>query len=410
MDEPGVLIIGGNVQGLGLLRAFARNNIKTILINNKKLDIVKFSKYLKKYIVFKNTYEPLELKNFLIHLAENEKLNGWIVLPTEDSVVYTLSKYKSELKQYYKIPTPEWDVIKYTYDKKLTYLLVERLGIPIPKTFYPKDIDDVVTISERVNFPCLLKPSVMHRFYNLTGKKLLKINTKNDLIRSYKIMAQLIPPSEILIQEIIGGTSKNPISFGCFITKDILSWVMILKKRMIPIDFGVGTYNETITIPELKDLSLQILHEIGYSGLCEVEYIKDPRDQCYKFLEINPRSWLQITITNQTNKPLIPLVYYYYQNKMEKVNTVLTDNVEEFLHIKWIHFWQDVYVSLISVLQGNLNFNEYLGTFKGKLEFAVASWDDPLPFIFEPWLYFISFIKKRKEKILELFIKQNSIR
>jgi predicted ATP-grasp superfamily ATP-dependent carboligase len=403
MDEKGVIIIGGNVQGLGLLRAYARNNIKTILINNKNLDIVKFSKYLKKYIVFKKMYDPIELKKFLINLAKNKKLNDWIIIPTEDSVVYTLSMYKSELEQYYKIPTPKWDIIKYTYDKKLSYILAEKLGIPIPKTFYPKDIDDVISISENVDFPCLLKPSVMHRFYNLTGKKLLKVNTKNEMIKSYKTMAQLIPPSEILIQEIIGGTPKNLVSFGCFITKDLISWVMIAKIRMIPIDFGVGTYNETIKIPELKELSLQILNEIGYSGLCEVEFVKDTKDQTYKFLEINPRSWLQITITNQTNKPLIPLVYYYYQNEMDKLNKIITDNVEEFPHIKWIHFWQDLYVSFLETLRGNLNFKQYLATFKGKLEYAVASWDDPLPFMFEPWLYCISSIKKMIRKIYYFF-------
>jgi predicted ATP-grasp superfamily ATP-dependent carboligase len=363
------------------------------------LDIVKFSKYLKKYIVFKKMYEPIELKNFLINLAKINKLNDWIILPTEDSVVYTLSMYKAELEQYFIIPTPKWDIIKYTYDKKLTYMLAEKIGVPIPKTFYPNDMNDVLNISENIDFPCLLKPSVMHRFYNLTAKKLLKVNTKNELIKSYKIMAQLIPSSEILIQEIISGTPKNPISFGCFITKDLLSWVMIAKKRMIPIDFGVGTYNETIKIPELKELSLKILNEIGYSGLCEVEFIKDPKDQTYKFLEINPRSWLQITITNQTNKPLIPLVYYYYSNDIDKINKIKMDNVEEFPHIKWIHFWQDVYVSLLETLKGNLNFNDYLDTFKGKSEFAVASWDDPLPFIFEPWLYCISSFKKMIKKV-----------
>ncbi len=399
MNENGVIIIGGNVQGLGLLRTYARNDIKTILINNKNLDIVKFSKYLKKYIVFKKMYEPIELKNFLINLAKIKKLNDWIILPTEDSVVYTLSMYKSELEQYFKIPTPKWDIIKYTYDKKLTYMLAEKIGIPIPKTFYPNDINDVLNISENIDFPCLLKPSVMHKFYNLTAKKLLKVNTKNELIKSYQTMAKLIPPSEILIQEVISGFPKTPISFGCFITKDLICWVMIAKKRMIPIDFGVGTYNETINVPELKELSLKILNEIGYSGLCEVEFIKDPKDQTYKFLEINPRSWLQITITNQTNKPLIPLVYYYHQNEMDKLNKIAVDNVEEFPHIKWIHFWQDVYVSLFEILRGNLNFNEYRQTFKGKLEFAVASWDDPLPFIFEPWLYCISSIKKMLRKV-----------
>jgi len=398
MKENGVIIIGGNVQGLGLLRTYAQNNIKTILINNKRLDIVKFSKYLKKYIVFKRMNEPVELKNFLIHLAEIRKLQGWIILPTEDLTVYTLSKYKSELEQFYTIPTPQWDVIKYTYDKKLTYMLAEKLGIPIPKTYYPRDIDDIMDISEKIDFPCLLKPSVMHRFHNLTGKKLLKVNTKDEMIKSYKSMAQLIPPSEILIQEIVRGSPKNPISVGCFITKNLMSEVMIIKKRMIPLDFGVGTYNETIKVPELKQLSLKILNEIGYSGLCEVEFIWDSKDQTYKFLEINPRSWLQITITNQTDKPLILLVYYYYQNEMDRLNEIIKDNAEEFHHIKWIHFWQDLYVSILESLNGNLHLKEYLETFKGKTEYAIERWDDPVPFLVEPWLYCISSIKKKLKK------------
>jgi D-aspartate ligase len=397
MVEKGVIIIGGNVQGLGLLRAYARNNIATILINNNNIDIVKFSKYLTRYIFFRKIYEPEPLKDFLIALAENEKLQGWIILPTEDSVVYTLSRFKSKLEKFYIIPTAPWDVVKYTYDKKQTYLLAERLGISIPKTFYPKDINDVISISEEIDFPCLLKPAVMHRFYNQTGKKLLKVNSKSEMIKAYKMMAQLIPPSEIIVQEIISGIRKNPISF-------ILSGVIIIKKRMIPMNFGVGTYNETMQIPELKELSLKILREIDYSGLCEVEFIKDPKDDQYKFLEINPRSWLQITITNQTNTPLIPLVYYYYQKNTDMVHKLIKNNSEQFYHIKWVHFWQDLYVAIIESMNGNLKLNEYLETFKGKIEYAVKSSDDPLPFFIEPWLYCVSSLRKMIKKY-RVFIK-----
>ena len=394
MEENGVIIIGGKIQGLGLLRTFARNNIKTILINDRNLDIVKFSKYLKNYIVFKKLNEPIELKKFLINLAKSKKLKHWIIIPTEDSAVYTLSTYKSSLEQFYSIPTAEWDVIKYAYDKKLTYNLAEKLGIPIPKTYYPTNIDDVINISNHIDFPCILKPAVMHRFYNSTGKKLIKVSTKDEMIKSYTTMAQIIPPSEILIQEIISGTPKNLFSFGCFIMNDFISGITTVKKRQIPMDFGVGTYIESVEIPELKELSLRILNKIGYHGLCEVEFIKDPKDQTYKFLEINPRSWLQITITNQTKRPLLLMVYYYFQNEIDKINMIKKINSEDFLHIKWNQFWQDLYVSSKEILKGNLKFSDYLETFKGNSEFAVASWDDPLPFVCEPVLYCISSIKK----------------
>ena len=94
MKDNGVIIIGGRVQGLGLLRTFAKKNIQSIIIHDRKLDIIMFSKYCKNHIVFKEIDNSKKLTNFLINIAKNKGLNNWTILPTTDSVVRILSKNK----------------------------------------------------------------------------------------------------------------------------------------------------------------------------------------------------------------------------------------------------------------------------------------------------------------------------
>jgi D-aspartate ligase len=396
----GVVIVGGYVQGLGLLRAFARRGIEVIVVNDRKLDIARYSKYCKDYVVFKEIGDPENLPSFLIDFAKTKGLNNWIILPTGDSVVYTLSKNKSILEQYYKIPTPEWDIVNYAYNKKLTYQLAEKLGILIPKTYYPENIDDAIKISKNIEFPCILKPAVMHKLYDATKSKLLKVSNKNDLVESYKKLTQVIHPSEVLIQEIIGGLPANLFSFGSFISKERIGYIIANRKRQIPMDFGVGsTFVESANIVELKELSLRLLNEIGYYGFSEVEFVKDPRDEKYKLLEINPRSWKWITITNQSNFGLVPLVCNS-QPGIGRTQELGNDPAKEFSRVKWIHFWQDLFVSLKEILKGNLSIGQYLETLRGKKEFAVASWDDPLPLLIEPFTYVWNMIKSWRKEML----------
>jgi hypothetical protein len=60
-------------------------------------------------------------------------------------------------------------------------------------------------------------------------------------------------------------------------------------------------------------------------------------------------------------------------------------------------------VVVTQALRGTISLSEYLKTFLGKVEYAVESWDDPLPFLIEPWLYCVSFVKKiiKKRSLLK---------
>jgi D-aspartate ligase len=323
----------------------------------------------------------------LTNLAESEGLHNWLILATGDSAVCTLCKNKSSLELHYRLPIPHWDVIKYAYNKKCTYELAEQLGIQIPHTVYPESRDDAMRVARHIQFPCILKPAVMHRLYDATGNKVVKVLRKDDLAGSYERFIQSVPPSEVMIQEIIGGVPDGLYSFGSFISNQHVSYVVANRRRQIPMEFGKGsTFVQSANISELKDVSLRFLKRIGYYGFSEVEFIKDPRDEKYKLLEVNPRSWKWVTIMNQSRATWMPMLFNgrYGPGGMQEPDN---DSAGDDAIAKWIHFWQDLFVSVKEMIKGNMRVGEYVTTLKGVTEFAVASRDDPLPFLVEPCIY-----------------------
>ena len=72
------------------------------------------------------------------------------------------------------------DIVKYAHDKVLTYQLAERHGIPIPKTYYPHCTEELEQLE--TEFPVIIKPSTKVPFYNITKKKAVQVENRNELV------------------------------------------------------------------------------------------------------------------------------------------------------------------------------------------------------------------------------------
>lgn len=371
----GAVIIGGDFQGLGILRSLAKQGIPICLLDTE-LCIGRFSRYRKKFVKCPNPQNEISFLDFLRELAERENLKGWIVFPTNDQTVYILSKNRDQLKEYYRIPTPSWDVVKFAYDKKLTYRLAEKSGIDIPKTFYPGNLEELQQLN--LEFPVIIKPSIKTHFFNKTRKKAFRVNNKEELVEKYRKTLSIIDSSEIMIQELIPGGPDNLFSFcSLFKNGEVLGKVIARRPRQHPMDFGRSTtYAETIDMPELEKISKKILKLINYYGLSEVEFMQDPRDGRYKLLEINARtwSWQSLGIRAGVNFP-----YLLYKDMLDE--SVKISSFEK--NIKWMRLITDVPTVAIEIFKGKMKIIDYFNSLKGQKEFAVLSIIDPFPFIVE---------------------------
>ena len=375
-EQVGVIIIGGHFQGLGLLRNLARHNVPTYLLH-QNMCIARFSRYAKRFSKCPDVRTESLFLEFLMDLARKENLKGWMIYPNDDEMVRLLARHKEQLEEYYRVTTPPWDIVKLAYEKILTYKLAEECGIAIPRTFYPRNAEELEQLD--LKFPVIIKPSERQPFLRIMQKKAILVDNMSKLSDEYAKAIKAVDSNQLLmVQELIPGGPQNLFSVGSLCRSGkLLARVVVRRPRQWPMDFGrSSTFVETVDIPELEDMTSRILGAMGYCGLSEVEFMFDTRDGEYKFLEINARPWGWHTIAIGAG---VELPYLSYLD-------MLGENVRQdgfITGVKWFRLLTDVPTAMGEVLKGRMKITDYFKSLSGKKQYAVISMRDPLPFIME---------------------------
>lgn len=318
---------------------------------------------------------------FLINLNKKYNLHDWLLIPTDDNYVKILSQNKKELEKFYRVSVDDWENVEKCYNKRITYEIANELNIDMAKTYFPNSIEELECLD--IDYPCIIKPAVMHKFNSIFRQKVFVCNDKIELVANYKKVVSYIPKDEIIIQDIIPGDNIHQYS-ACFFfdrTKPLVTF-LVRRKRQYPIDFGkCASFVETIKDVKRPKNAEKILRKINYWGICEVEFKKDERDGKYKFLEINPRTWKQVSISNKSHSPLLMSLYNsIYFNK-----PIVKNDWDDCC-------WKDLILDTVVILK--LVFKRKplrLSTKNKNIEFAVFDVDDIKPFMFEviyaPYLF-----------------------
>jgi D-aspartate ligase len=374
-NRPGAVITGGDFQGLGVVRTLGSKGIPVLLMDSDPC-IARYSRFTKKFVKAPHPADSEAYLDFLMAVARKESIQGWVIFPNSDEAVYVLSRYKGILEEFYRVPTPRWEVIRNVYMKKETYRVAEENGIPVPKRYEANNLEELKGLD--LSYPLVIKPSVRHHFYNKTKIKGFRINNQEDLRMVYSRVSSIINPSEIIIQDFIPGGPKNLYSFCPFFKNGkIITGIAGRRARQHPMDFGhASTYVEVVDIPGLKNLAEKFLSLINYYGIAEVEFMQDPRDNQFKLIEVNPRVWGWHTIAIAAG---IDLPYLLYQDMIgEGIEVPLSTK-----QVKWIRLTTDVPTVFLEIAKGKMKMSEYLASMKGEKVHAVLSVDDPLPFLAE---------------------------
>lgn len=353
-SKPGAIIIEGHVQGLSNTRSLGEAGIPVIVVDKTDC-IARYSKYCKGFHLSPD-FEHDEFADFLLKLAEKNHLGGWLLIPSNDHVVYTLSKHKERLETVFKLTTPDLDIIENIYDKGNLMKIAQESHIPIPVTQYFLEEHD--RIINTLKFPVLTKGRYGLSFYKALGKKAFLASNKEELREQLSYIKSKFPLNQTFTQELIPFTGKNKtISFTAFCEKGVIKthWTGI-KLREHPLQFGTATFAQSIECAECYEQSEILLKALNYNGVCEVEYLFDPGDKKYKLIEINARTWLWVGLARACGVDYARLMYDFVNDKA----MAWPNNYKK--NIKWINPISDLAYSTLGILKGKINPINYLGS------------------------------------------------
>ncbi len=372
----GAVVIGGDYQGLGIVRSLGRQGVPVCVVDDE-LSISRYSRYTTKFVKAANLRDEPVVVDRLVEIGNRLGLQGWVLYPTREELVAALSRHRAELSELFRVPTPEWSSVQWAWDKRNTYRLANELGIPIPITHYPQSIDQLSEL-DRLTPPFALKPAIKEHFFYATKAKAWRANTHAELRTLFQKASELAGPGEIMVQEVIPGGGTQQFSYCAFFRKgQALGKMVARRRRQHPLEFGrASTYVETVDVPVLEELSERFLRKIGYYGLVELEYKLDPRDGRYKLLDVNARTWGYHSLGVSAG------VDFSYMLFADQLGMPVTECKGK-AGVAWMRTTTDLPAAIVAIFHGDTSLKDYLRSLKNCNAEAVFSAGDPLPGVAE---------------------------
>ena len=274
MKLPTAVIVGMETNGLGVSRALSTYKIPCIGLaghhwtpscQTNTCQVIYAKSWSKEGIIS-------DLKSIGERLDHKAPL-----LITKDEPVLWVSECRDQLSQFYSINLPSKEVVNLLMSKTKFLELAKSEKWPVPLTWEINNEDELLCSLREITFPCILKPQLKNgEFRKHSPRKAFKLYRQDELIRSYKMVAQW--EREVIIQEWIEGRDdriafclsyydRNGNPKAVFPGRKLLQW---------PLECGNTVISEPLKNKELErslvELTKMIWQTVRFKGLGSIEY------------------------------------------------------------------------------------------------------------------------------------------
>ena len=381
---------------LAITRSLGRQGVPVVRIHPNRLDRSLASKYCSAVEVSPDFYASEEdLLNFLLGLAKRYT-GKRVLIPASDDCAWFVGKHHAALSQVFAVVAPSMAVMDVIIDKKSQYEQAQRLGVPIPETYFPASLEEVIKLAPTLgNFPYVIKPLVAHAWRRASmkgvsqGKKGFAVHNTQELISRYEAIAQ--GDKKVMVQEVIGGSDDRLLTFLSYFNSaaEPVAYCIRKKVRQFPVDFGYCTMTLSCHDPVVEEQSIKLLQGMGFHGISGVEWKVDPRSGVCKLIEINPRAVNTTAIAAACG---VDLPYIAFRETLGQLDGTVTTWRDD---VKWINFEQDAWAARELCRQGKLSWGEWRESIAGRKVHALYAPDDVWPFAG----YFSEFLQARLARL-----------
>lgn len=287
-----VLIFGAHITALGVLRMLAGRGIQCYVVDATSNIIVRSRWYRSTERTLPESSDSDALAEFLRSL----RLPRAVLIACSDQWALAVSGLPPELRERFPASVAPRAAVEQFVDKDRFRALVDRLGIPHPRTLLirePADLDLATDDDLAYGF---LKPTDSHRHNRRFG-------TKGSFVRSRDEARRLVGQASadgitFMLQEWIPGNMSKTILIDGFVDREGTIRAMVARRRvrMDPPRLANTCSDVTIPLADVEQIVPAIrtlLAETAYRGIFNVEFKLDERDGRFKIIEVNPRPfWL----------------------------------------------------------------------------------------------------------------------
>ncbi len=375
MTVPGesvaVVLQASGPNALGIIRSLAIEGVPVIATDHDPHAMGLRSRHCRTAVLPDPVDDPARFVHELEALGRSLPGRG-VLFPTHDEAIEAIGPHEERLARWFDTPWSPWARLAPYLDKSAQHAAARRIGFPVPVTVEPDDEDDLRAMGRDLRFPVILKPRRDPAGFKRTfGRQVLQAGNPEELLVEWHRSAAHRPQ----VCEVIPGGDDALWTLGSYrdTTGQPLASFTGRKLRQWPPGFGTARAAEAWWDPGVARRGHALLDEMGFHGISQVEVKRDPRDGRDYLIEVNPRSWLWVSLATAVGVN-IPLAAY-----LDAVGRPRTWPEGHRSDVRWMLSARHLPATAGEVRQGHWGRRDAMATLRPPVVDGVMSLGDPGP-------------------------------
>ena len=307
------VVVGGtdNCGGLGVVRSLGGAGVPVIVVDREVTAPALHSRYARKVVI-----PELSGHSFVQNLLSLQAGLGCrpVLFLTSDEAALTVSKYRSELQQGYRLRLPSHESLAALMKKSEFQNFAAEHGFRIPRSVRVRSANDLASLRE-LNFPVVIKPSIKTEDYQT--HEFERGYPVSSLEKAEAVISRILPVlPDLIVQEWIEG--PDSAIYFCLMYRGSGGPVSSFTGRKLSIwPPRVGTTASCMAAPEahaeLRGMTETFFAAASFVGMGSMEYKRDARTGEFFMIEptVGRVDWQEEVAT--LNGVNIPLAAYLHE-------------------------------------------------------------------------------------------------
>ena len=278
------VVVGANANGLGVIRSLAAGKVPVVVVDDDPRRPGMHSRYASAFTVG-NTSGPALIQGLLALRAELQE--NPVLFLTYDYHVHTVSKYRDQLKDSYRLRLPDHELLCQLLHKSDFQALAEQKGFLVPRAISVQTEQDIQNLRD-MRFPAIIKPGNKDLFFNNKAPRAERVFSRTEAEAACRDILPDAP--DLIVQEWIDGAEsdiyfclqyrgKNGETIRSFTGRKLRCWPPL-----------TGNTLSCVAAPEasamLEPLTTAFFDAVGFVGMGSMEFKRDRSSG--KFFMIEP--------------------------------------------------------------------------------------------------------------------------
>ncbi|MBW4709181.1 hypothetical protein KX928_15420 [Roseobacter sp. YSTF-M11] len=312
---PTAIILGARFPALGIISSLSAEGIPCVVCETRRLQAA-WSRRASFRRMPDPRSDPEGAAARVADIAREVGRDGQVpvLIPTDDHFAQLLATFSEQLAPVATICGAASDAVALITDQlRFASWALER-GLDVPRSVMASAFEC------QLPFPIIVKPLNFSCFLALDAElptgvrhsdlRFRKIESAEDWADFRARHAGIL--EHFVVQEFVPGSSEDMYSIGIYADRTAAVRGIFVGRKLhgFPAAYGNTILGQNDEVPDtLLDEVRWIVSQLGYNGIAEFEYRREPGSDRFRLIEVNPRAWSWIAATKASQAD-IPLMAY----------------------------------------------------------------------------------------------------